>query len=253
MVSQKDLDEYNKHFWEQGILQGDSSAAALYFAQAQARIEFISKILGSLENCSILDIGAGQGPIFDVLRKAKLTSFDYVAVEPDVGCQNKLRAKKVKKVVASHKGLSKNSYDLIILSHVLEHVIAPQGFLRALGPLLKNDGVIFVEVPNKDYIYKDAYDPHLLFFDSHTLKLLFEQAGFEVVCMQSSGRPLQEVILQTKTRSLRRRISLKIFSILAGILRKEYLKHFCTRQFQLRCYGQERQWLRALIRRKITF
>ena len=60
--------------------------------------------------------------------------------------------------------------DVIIISHVLEHVSDPKGFLSFANSFLKKGGALFVEIPCNDFQHKTIMEPHLLFFDKKPLK-----------------------------------------------------------------------------------
>jgi len=81
------------------------------------------------------------------------------------------------------------SYDVIFLFFVLEHIGDPLAFLKEINKHLKNDGKVFIMVPNindalltlydipafRDYYYTPA---HQFYYSKETLKLLLEKAGY---------------------------------------------------------------------------
>jgi len=84
--------------------------------------------------------------------------------------------------------LEKKSFDLICAFQVLEHVRSPLEFLLQLKDYLKDDGILFVEVPNLHDILVSTYDlkyheqfyfhaAHLYYFSKKSLSLLFGKAG----------------------------------------------------------------------------
>lgn len=83
--------------------------------------------------------------------------------------------------------------DIIILSHVLEHLENPLEAISALHGVLKNDGLLYVEVPDaehfRDYCACLLYDfsiEHINYFSSKTLSSLLKTAGYSPIC-EGSG------------------------------------------------------------------
>jgi 2-polyprenyl-3-methyl-5-hydroxy-6-metoxy-1,4-benzoquinol methylase len=83
-----------------------------------------------------------------------------------------------------------NSFDVITQWHVLEHVHYLNERMVQLSNLLKDDGTMFIAVPNSDSWdannYKefwDGYDVprHLYHFNQKSFKLLMEKHGFKIV------------------------------------------------------------------------
>jgi SAM-dependent methyltransferase len=76
------------------------------------------------------------------------------------------------------------TYDLIIVSHVLEHLAEPALLLRQLAKLLTDRGLLYVEVPNE--IWRDipiTYDPvtHVNFFNRENIALLCQRHGLGII------------------------------------------------------------------------
>ncbi len=85
-------------------------------------------------------------------------------------------------------------FDLITMTHVLEHIVAPRPLLQRLRSLLRPAGWLLVEVPNaNDWLlrcWRGTYRPlcpgdHVSFFDEGSLRGLLEAAGFEVLAVRS--------------------------------------------------------------------
>ena len=134
----------------------------------------------------ILDFGAGKGDFVSYLNKLGFSSTGY---EPDPDARAVALVKNNLKLIDSLDEISSNSFDLITLWHVLEHVTDPNRTLQDLHRLLTNQGVLVVAVPNResfdaDY-YKEywaAYDVprHLLHFNPDSLKVLANKNGFSI-------------------------------------------------------------------------
>ena len=79
-------------------------------------------------------------------------------------------------------------FDLVILSHVFEHLADPRQLARDIGPFLSPDGLIYIEVPGIQSIPVSHADPlcyfqnaHLWSFDLGTLTDVMAEAGYRRV------------------------------------------------------------------------
>ncbi len=140
----------------------------------------------SKDKGKILDIGAGVG---DFLATAQQNGWQSVGVEPN----DKARAIAEKKgvtFVEKTEDLPDNSFDIITMWHVLEHVPALENQIMELKRLVKLNGTIIIAVPNFksfDAVYYQeywaAYDVpiHLWHFSKTAIKLLFEKHNIRLV------------------------------------------------------------------------
>lgn len=79
------------------------------------------------------------------------------------------------------------TFDVILHSHVLEHVRDPKSYLSEFYRVLKPGGSVFIEVPNEllfEQTPSKKVRPHLYFFTPKTLSQLGESVGFKVVCVR---------------------------------------------------------------------
>ena len=78
-----------------------------------------------------------------------------------------------------------DQYDLIILSHILEHLKNPKEFLSHMLCNLQNDGLIFIEVPSIElFDDKEMFGftfEHINYFSHGSLVNIMHEAGFEEV------------------------------------------------------------------------
>ena len=114
----------------------------------------------------------------------------YYALESDLTCHARLRSLGVRLINGPDDLPSGTSFDLVVLSHVLEHVAEPIGFLGAMTSRLRSGGVLFIEVPCRDFEYKSIDEPHLLFFDKGPMALLLDRVGCAQVHLSYHGREL---------------------------------------------------------------
>jgi 2-polyprenyl-3-methyl-5-hydroxy-6-metoxy-1,4-benzoquinol methylase len=112
-----------------------------------------------LPNSKVLDLGIGDGLILELLLKEiNNKDFDLDVVEGSKQICKKYESLKPKglKVFNSlfENFEASDKYDLIIMSHVLEHVQNPVKLLNQFSEYLKKDGLILGIVPNKESIHR---------------------------------------------------------------------------------------------------
>ena len=134
----------------------------------------------------ILDIGAGTG---DFLSVAKNEGWQTLGVEPS----EKAKAIAINKgvtFVEQTTELANNSFDVISMWHVLEHVPDLDKQIKELKRLLKPNGTLIVAVPNfKSFDAKHygkfwaAYDVpiHFWHFSKIAIQLLFEKEEMKLM------------------------------------------------------------------------
>lgn len=133
----------------------------------------------------ILDIGAGTG---DFLLECKNQNWEILGIEPNDKAKGIALGKGIKFGDTIEK-LESNSFDVITMWHVLEHVPDVEHQVAELKRLLKLSGTIIIAVPNfKSYDanhYKEfwaAYDVprHLWHFSKTAIEKLFNKQNMNL-------------------------------------------------------------------------
>lgn len=138
----------------------------------------------------LMDLGCGLGYFLNGVKIDK--TFDALGV--DVSDDAVEYVKKTFNIDVKNENeldnLEKHSFDIITQWHVLEHVHFLNERMQQLQNLLKDDGTMFIAVPNiksKDAdMYKeywDGYDVprHLYHFNQKSFTMLMEKHGFKIV------------------------------------------------------------------------
>ncbi|MBN1687628.1 MAG: aminotransferase class I/II-fold pyridoxal phosphate-dependent enzyme [Candidatus Omnitrophica bacterium] len=136
----------------------------------------------------VLDVGCGTG---DRLQVFKEKGFDVYGVETagSVDYAKRRLGPNLFRGTLHQANYSKNSFDIITLYNVLEHLHDSRSVLGEIHRILKKDGLLVIEVPNFDSIQSHFFKSHwaafdvprdLYYFTPTALKKLVDDAGFTV-------------------------------------------------------------------------
>jgi 2-polyprenyl-3-methyl-5-hydroxy-6-metoxy-1,4-benzoquinol methylase len=145
-----------------------------------------------LQRGSLLDIGAGTGAFANIMQGA---GWNTTGLEPDE--KTRLRAADLFNIQLldspSFFQLPAAGYDAITMWHVLEHVHELHRYIDQIKILLKEEGRVFIAVPNyTSYdaeIYQEywaAYDVprHLYHFSAASMERLLQQHGLQLIAIR---------------------------------------------------------------------
>ena len=158
---------------------------AKLFARGMRRGAYIKEYLQQnqcdFQEHRMADIGCGYGGVMEAFRTDgwRVVGCDLEGSAPAYARSRGLDARNGK--ISSLSGCV-GQLDLVVLSHVLEHVPDPVGLLAEAGKLLATGGSIYVEVPgieNPRVIDKQyaAQIGHLVYFTKVTVCRTIKSAG----------------------------------------------------------------------------
>ena len=175
----------------------------------ERRFAFVKKFI---KEGKILDVGAGRG---EFLFKVKKTNkWQYFGTETSRYAVEFAKEKfgiELSFGQLEDLGYQENSFDAVTFWHVLEHLPFPSGAIKEARRILKNEGFLFIAVPNDSWLgrrhfFKNAFkkainrlplkkklrlkkmypeideegNKHLFYFTPHTLRKLLEKHGFYI-------------------------------------------------------------------------
>ena len=154
---------------------------------------------------ALLEIGCGPGGNLLTLKKEGFNNI--TGIEPSLDCCLGIHAHGIE---CKNSGLLEyvdsrpEPFNLIILSGVLEHFVEPDKSLILIRDLLKEDGLIYISVPNiYGFIGKYTHDvftiPHTFYFSVNSLKHLLTNSGFEIIeCFDSKKNEISLIAKKKK-------------------------------------------------------
>lgn len=228
-----------------------------HYGLALARWNFVEPHLASRpsdEPLRILDIGAGHGFVgYAAALSSKVPLGLYWAAEPDQSMLRSLEASWPKYGRGAELGVSAASrdatgtFDLIVLSNVLEHLTESDDLLRFVGSRLAPGGLVFVDVPHRDDRFKADVFPHLVFFTQPGLERLLVRSGFEVTECAVFGKEPRTSPLGVEGRTFLDSLIDRAYA-LRRILPASLTSTFYASYFGAERRGADGTWLRAVAR-----
>lgn len=158
-------------------------------------------VVGDLEKRNyltgrVLDIGCNAGYALDVFQER---GWEVTGIEPNQSTAKFARERLGATIYSDISLIPKGeTFDVILLSHVLEHIREPNEFLRGAATHLKPQGVFYIQVPNYGsktvrYVLKGTWSgflpaQHVWYFNFKTLAAFMSRHGFRVVACYTRER-----------------------------------------------------------------
>ena len=119
------------------------------------RLAAIRDFMGDVAGLEVAEIGVGGGHVLRMFPAARLTAVDISRIQLDVAKKN-LAGYDVRFIHgdASKIELPAASFDRVICSEVLEHVVDPDSVLAAIARLLQPAGIAVLTIPNDPIILR---------------------------------------------------------------------------------------------------
>lgn len=156
--------------------------------RGQRILEFVEGAVRLPRNGLVLEVGCGAGGILHAFQRQ-----GYRVIGTDLGAENLSYGREIGLDLRQGDIFNlelKEAPDLIIFSHVLEHIRNPALALRRARDLLGPGGFLYIEVPGVKYVRKNSFQgdflktfhlSHVYNFSLRTLRNLMVREGFECV------------------------------------------------------------------------
>ncbi len=137
----------------------------------------------------LLEVGCGSGTALSFMQKLNWT---VTGVDFDEGAVRNARSKGLDVRIGqlSAQSFAENSFDAVVMSHVIEHVPSPGNLLKECLRILNKEGVLVALTPNANspgHLYygrnwRGFETPrHLQIFTPNSLKKLTNRIGFDSI------------------------------------------------------------------------
>lgn len=184
--------QYNSYYRDNNIYEGSVSESDKL--KHLMTCETISNMFR--RDQSILEVGFANGELLKLLKNAGFTKLE--GLDPSVECVNSLNDYGIKAQVGwAVTSTLKDKYDLIIFSHVLEHILNVRDVLQWAKDLLNPDKYVYIEVPNVAQYAGNSPAPfaylnseHINHFSTKSLSNLLLQNGFTLIDFGTKQWPM---------------------------------------------------------------
>ena len=162
----------------------ETAKSKMRYARSLSQFNFIKQTI-DLKNKDICEIGAFDGLLLSLFKKNNNNVFGY-----ELNDDARVYAKKKYDIDLKENFLeSKSKYDIIILSHVIEHFREPKEILIKIKSMLKENGFIYIEVPNSPMPNECSYNmlmrylntEHIVNFNMDNLIKFAESVDLKIV------------------------------------------------------------------------
>ena len=183
----------------------------------------IKKALGGTG--TLLDVGAATGFFVSLANRAGFKA-SGVELSDFAAAQGRKKGLDIQTGTLSDV---KNTFDVITMLDVIEHVPDPKKELSRAGEMVRKGGIIVVNTPDFGSLFARMlggkwhlmYPPeHLSYFTRQNMKSLLDMAGFEVIEMTTIGKSFT---LKYILKTLQKATGLKFFGMLANAFNRGFL------------------------------
>jgi SAM-dependent methyltransferase len=186
------------HTLRQLVFGGRKSAATGMLGFIHNSVTFRGLVWKESSSPRVLDIGCGVGEYLGVWRALGWEPEGVEANEAAAALARTRLSVDIHASAVEDLQLPEEKFDLITMSHCLEHTYSPGRVLGQAYRWLKPNGRLLVMVPNYDAIDRRLFGErwlgfevprHLFHFDERSIRRLLEQQSYRVQRIGASAQP----------------------------------------------------------------
>jgi len=196
-IKKKTREIYSGNYWEereaiQSLESNFRDKVSVYkWKHWKSQVEYCKPYLQDKKD--LLEIGSGAGQSLFYFEKM---GFNVMGIEPD-SRNVEILNQKLKQGHCINGFIEETeiagSYDVIWISHVFEHLIRPNILLKRCREILRDNGIIFIEIPeceNPKILKQSIYEnPSTFHFTKKTLSNVVQNVGYKIIKCDSFRVP----------------------------------------------------------------
>ncbi len=193
VLSQDEINDiYSDNYFEYEVANHDAFFNLMKLSLQDVNFDELAKTLPSK---NVLDIGCATGLLLNHLKGMGFNTTGVEICEPSADYAIKTHGLEVHKKPLHEAGFADESFSVVHLSHLIEHVPSPSSILKEIYRILQQNGYMILTTPNVDSpffkVYKEhwrsAMPQHLYMFGMKQFIKYVKSIGFDVVQVKSWG------------------------------------------------------------------
>jgi 2-polyprenyl-3-methyl-5-hydroxy-6-metoxy-1,4-benzoquinol methylase len=180
---------YGYPSWRYPLLEPVIGSLVRLFPTRRTNLDFEVLYLPCVPAGKLLEVGCGSGHLLENVREV---GWDVYGVEPDRDAIQTARSRNLEVFLGTleAQAFQEGTFDVVVLSHVIEHVYDPLVLLTECRRVLRDGGVLRLFTPNAASLghrfFRNAWrglEPprHLTIFTPIAIETLVQRAGFRDV------------------------------------------------------------------------
>jgi len=157
----------------------------LQIEENRKRMKLIEKYIGQRK--SILDVGCGTGLFLSLISSGnEITGVELFQEAVEIA--RKKLGDKIFLGELETINFPSNHFDVVTFIHTIEHVKNPESILKESHRLLKPNGFLIMETPNRNFLFRLPFgyaqpspSEHLFQFNSENLEKFLKNIGFKIL------------------------------------------------------------------------
>ena len=163
--------------------------AGPYQDRAAYVVDKLKKVVDVNLDPKVLDIGCAEGTLLKTIKN-EYPRAQLFGLEPDSNFAQYARNNTNATIgVGDFQTLQNEEvyrdFDLVTVTHVLEHILDPKEFLMMIGSIMKPGAHLYVEVPNinddRAIGIDNVHIGHVLYLSPPNFRYLLATSGFEII------------------------------------------------------------------------
>jgi len=231
--SQDDFNDYYEKMSKYEFCHKDGVVSNDYIEHYKKLVDFIIPHIKD-KNAKILDIGCSTGGLLSIFKLNGY--FNLLGFDPSPACVK--TTKELYDIKATINNISNfntnEKFDLIILSDVLEHLVDFNDSMHKINSLLKDQGLLFIKVPDAErfdlYIsapFQQFSVEHVNYFSQYSIKNLLSKFCFDIVGTEQNESRLH-YIADPAIFVLSKKINKNNFKIIKDDISKTKIEKYIT-------------------------